>query len=287
MIKKLLKPDELLYNLLGTLCAVFALKGFMIPNHFIDGGVTGISILLQETLHLNIVLLLCILNIPFLILGYLKIGKLFAIKSLLSIGLLSILLHFMTIPVFTEDKILIAIFGGALIGLGIGLIIRSGGVIDGLEVIAAYTTKKWGITTSEIILFVNAILMFGAAFSFGIETAMYSILTYFTAMKMTDYVVDGFEEYTGLTIVSSEHEKLKEVIVQKFKKGMTIFNGERGHLPGIPSIHQKCDIILTIVTRLEVPAIRNAVTAIDPNAFFYLHKVKEVGGGIIKRTHNH
>ena len=167
--------------------AVIALKGFMIPNHFLDGGVTGISILAHEIFHVNISWVMIVLNIPFIYIGYKKIGKTFAVQSTVAITLLAVLMYFVHFDdAITNDKILIAIFGGFLIGLGIGFVIKSGGVIDGLEVIADYTNKKYGFTTSEIILAINTLIFLTAAFSFGPEAAMYSILTYFTATKTAD-----------------------------------------------------------------------------------------------------
>ena len=187
------------------------------------------------------------------------------------------------IPTITDDDFLIAAFGGFLIGLGIGLVIRGGGIIDGLEVIAIYSQKKSGFTSSEIILVINSIVILGAAFKFGIEAAMYSILVYFIAIKTSDYVVDGFEEFTALTIVSKEYETVKSLIVNDFGKAISVYKGERGYLPGKFEIKHDCDIILTVVTRLEIHRIKNAIYEIDPNAFFYVQSIKEVKGGLIRR----
>jgi uncharacterized membrane-anchored protein YitT (DUF2179 family) len=286
--KSIFSLHSMLYTIAGIICAVVALKGFMVPNHFLDGGVTGISILLEEIFHIPISLLLVVLNVPFLYIGYKKIGKTFAIQTLIAVLLLAAMMHFVDIPeAFTKDRILIAIFGGFLIGLGIGLVIKGGGVIDGLEVIADYTNKKSGFTTSEFILLVNSFIMMGAAFEFGIETAMYSILTYFTAMKTSDYVVDGFEEYTALTIISKEHESVKSLIVNEFDKAISVYKGERGYLPGSFDTHYDCDIVMTIVTRLEVHRLKQAISDVDPYAFFYVQSIKEVKGGLVKQTRVH
>jgi len=286
--KSIFSFSSIIYTILGVVLAVRALKGFMIPNHFLDGGVTGISILAHEIFHVNISWVLIILNIPFIYIGYKKIGKTFAVQSTVAILLLAILIHFIHFDeAITNDKILIAIFGGFLIGLGIGFVIKSGGVIDGLEVIADYTNKKYGFTTSEIILAINTLIFLTAAFSFGPEAAMYSILTYFTATKTADYVVDGFEEYTALTIVSKEHEKVKSIIVNDFNKAISVYKGERGYLPGSFDIKQDCDIVMTIVTRLEIHRIKEAIAETDPTAFFYVQSIKEVTGGIIKKSRMH
>jgi uncharacterized membrane-anchored protein YitT (DUF2179 family) len=282
--KQVFSLPSLGFTVLGVVCAVIALKGFMIPNHFIDGGVTGIAILIEETFDINIALLLIILNLPFIFLGYKKVGKTFGIQSLFSVILLAVMMTLIDVPTVTEDKILIAIFGGFLIGLGIGLVIKGGGVIDGLEVIADYTNKKSGFTTSEIILLVNSLLFLGIANVFGIESAMYSILTYFTALKTSDYVVDGFEEFTALTIVSKNPEIVKSLIVNDYGKAISVYKGERGYLPETFHIREECDIVMTIVTRLEVHRLKMAIMEQVPDAFIYVQSIKEVKGGIIKQT---
>jgi uncharacterized membrane-anchored protein YitT (DUF2179 family) len=225
-----------------------------------------------------------IFNIPFLYIGYKKIGKTFSIHALMAVLLLAILMSFVSFPAVTSDKVLIAVFGGFFIGLGIGLVIRGGGVIDGLEIIAHYTNKKSGFSTGEIILTFNSLLFIGSAFVFGIETAMYSILVYFTAMKTSDYVVDGFEEFTALSIISKDYDLVKSLIVNDFGKAISVYKGERGYLPKSFDIKHDCDIVMTIVTRLEIHRIKQAISKIDPNAFFYVQSIKEVKGGIGKQT---
>lgn len=287
-LKVIFDPRSLLFILMGVLSATVALQGFMIPNHFLDGGVTGISILIHEYFHFPIYLLLIIFNLPFVYIGYRKIGKNFAVQTALAIFLLSVSMYFIKIPdAFTNDKLLIAVFGGLLIGLGIGLVIRGGAVIDGLEVLADYTHKKSGFSTSEIILVINSALFLGIAFKFGIESAMYSILTYYTAMKISDYVVDGFEEFTALSVISKEHETIKSVIVNDFGKAITVYKGERGYLPGSFDISHDCDIVMTIVTRLEIHRLRQALTEVDPHAFFFVQSIKEVKGGIVQKSGGH
>ncbi len=278
--KTIFSLSSMLYTVTGVFFALVALQGFMIPNHFLDGGVTGISILVEEVFHIPFSISLIIFNLPFIYLGYKKIGKTFSINAFLAIILLAILMNFINIPHVTNDKVLIAVFGGLFIGLGIGLVIRGGGVIDGLEIIAHYTNERFGFSTSEIILGVNSMLFIGAAFEFGIETAMYSILVYFTAMKTSDYIVDGFEEFTALSIISKNHEAVKSVIVKDFGKAITVYKGERGYLPKSFEIKHDCDIVMTIVTRIEVHRIKKEIQEIDPHAFFYVQRIKEVKGGI-------
>ena len=282
--KHIFSPTPIVYNLIGVALAAIALEAFMLPNKFLDGGVTGIAILLNLQFGINLNLLLLALNIPFLYIGYKKIGKTFAIQATISVFLLIGVLEVIEMEPVTNDKVLIAVFGGMLMGTGIGFIIRGGGLIDGFEVITDFTQKNSAFSGSEITLFLNSLIMLAAAFFFGIEPAMYSLLTYFTAIKVTDYVVEGFEEYTALTVISKEHELVKELIVKKFNKAISVYKGERGYLPETFHIHHDCDIIMAVVTRLEVHRIKKAISEIDPKAFFYVQTIKEVKGGIVKQV---
>ncbi len=273
--------------LVGVFLAVFALKGFMIPNGFLDGGVTGISILIHDLYKINFGLLVLVINLIFIIPAYHYVGKLFAIRSFIAIFLLSIGVELLKIDPITTDKLLIAVFGGAFIGLGMGLVIRSGAAIDGFEVLAVFTTRKIGFSISEVILFFNSLIFLTAAFHFGLESAMYSIITYFAAVKMVDYVVDGIEEYIALTIISKEPDNIKALLVNHFGKGITVYKGERGYLPGNFHVKVDCDIVTTIVTRLELLNINDKISKMDPTAFMYTNKIKETKGGIIKQRIKH
>ena len=286
--KGIFSPTAILFTLLGVLSLACALHDFLLPNQFIDGGVTGLSILASKKLHIPISIPLILLNIPFIYIGFRKIGKTFAIQTSIAILLLALaMLLFNKMPSPTDDELLVALFGGFFIGLGIGFAIKAGGVLDGMEVIADYTHKKSGFSTSEIVMLFNTILFIMAAFAFGWEKAMYSIVTYFTAMKISDYVVDGFEEYTALTVISGKHELVKNIIVKDFNKAISVFKGERGYLPTSFHVHHDCDIIMTIVTRLEIHRIRTAILEQDPNAFVYIQSIKEVTGGVIKQKVKH
>lgn len=280
--KKVWNPKSLLLILIGTSLAVLAMKGFMIPNRFMDGGITGISILLHEIFHINISFLVIILNVLFVYLGYKRIGKTFAVQTTIAVLLLSVGLLFIYINPITHDKLLIAIFGGILMGTGVGLVIRGGGVIDGAEVIAVFTGRKTGFSNSEIIMLINTIIFIVAALQFGIETAMYSIITYFTATRATNYVVDGIEEFTAMNIISARQEEIKSFLVNDMGKGITVYKGERGYLPGSFEIRTDCEIIVTIVTRLEIKQIEDGILGIDPKAFIYVNSIKEATGGILK-----
>lgn len=282
------KLKNFLLMLFGVSSSVFAMKGFMIPNAFMDGGITGISLLLHEVFHINISFLVIVLNIPFIILSYQKIGKTFAVLTALSIILLSIGLAFLEFSTITTDKLLIAVFGGVLMGAGIGLVIRAGGVLDGSEVMAVFTKRKTGFSTREIIMVFNFFIFAGAVFHLGIETAMYSLITFFAATGATEYIVDGFEEYTAMNIISSKHIEVKQFLANELGKGITIFKGERGYLPGKFEIKNDCEIIVTIISRLEIKIIQEALEQIDPHVFIYVQSVKEVSGGLVKaKAHVH
>ena len=280
--KQIWNPKNLLLIFLGTSLAVLAMKGFMIPNRFMDGGITGISILLHEIFHINISFLVIILNVLFVYLGYKRIGKTFAVQTCIAVMLLSVGLVFIDINPITHDKLLIAIFGGILMGTGVGLVIRGGGVIDGAEVIAVFTGRKTGFSNSEIIMLINTIIFAVAALQFGLETAMYSIITYFTASRATNYIVDGIEEFTAMNIICSQPEEIKNLLVNDLGKGITVYKGEKGYLPGSFEVKTSADIIVTIITRLEIKQIQDAVLSIDPKAFIYVQSIKEAAGGILK-----
>ncbi|MBX2935437.1 MAG: YitT family protein [Ferruginibacter sp.] len=286
--KQVWSIKNLLHIIIGSGLAVLAMKGFMIPNKFLDGGVTGISILVHEIFHINISILVITLNLFFVYLGYKNIGKTFAVQTSIAVLILSAGLLFIDINPITKQPLLIAIFGGIFMGAGVGLVIRGGGVIDGAEVIAVFTRRKTGFSNSEIIMLINCIIFGIAASQFGIETAMYSIITYFTATKATDYVVDGIEQYTAMNIISSKPDEIKNFLVNELGKGITVYKGERGYLPGSFDVRTESDIIVTIVTRLEIKQIQDALTLIDPKAFIYVQSIKEATGGILKaKAHAH
>ncbi|MCB0433678.1 MAG: YitT family protein, partial [Mangrovimonas sp.] len=286
-LKTVFAPKSLLLKIIGIVCAVVAIKGFMIPNHFLDGGLLGISILIHEFYHIDVWIPLLLLNLPFVYIGYKKIGKTFAAHALLALILLGIALNVLEIPEITNDSFLVAAFGGVFVGLGIGFVIRGGGVIDGLEVIAEYTNKQFGLSTAEIIMAINTTIFLIIAFYLGLEKAMYSILTFFTALKVSDYVVDGFEKLISLTIISPNDQLIKDMIVNQFNKPISVYKGERGNLPGSFHVKHDCEIIVTVVTRLEVHKIKMAIAEADPQAFMYIQNINEVNGGVISRKSGH
>jgi uncharacterized membrane-anchored protein YitT (DUF2179 family) len=281
--KRLYSPSTLAQTLVGVGLVVFALKGFMLPNHFLDGGIIGLSLLSSELTHVNLSFYLVLGNLAFIILAWIKVSRSVAIRSAIAIALCSVGLELIHIDPVTTDKILIALFGGVILGVGIGLVVRAGGAIDGTEILAVLTTRRVGLTSTEILLFMNIIIFTVAGLYFKFEVAMYSIITYFTAGKIIDYVVDGIEEYTSLTVISGASDQVKHVIVNDFGKGITVYKGERGFLPGMFDQSMECDIVVTIVTRLELLSLKKAIHSVDPTAFMYVQSIKEARGGIIKQ----
>ncbi len=279
--------SDVIYLILSVLCASFGLKSFLVPNHFLDGGVTGLSLLLYEVKGWNLGLLLLLLNIPFIILSYFKVGKHFAIRSSLTIILIAFTMHFLPFPELTHDKLLVAMFGGFFLGIGIGLSMRGGGTFDGMEVFALLTLKKSSFSITEIILGMNILIFIIAAAFMKIETALYAILTYLVASQMTKYVIEGIEAYTGVTIVSGQSEAIKRELVLTLNRGITVYKGERGFMKESFEQSADVDIIFTIVTRLEVRKLKNIVHAIDPKAFIFTQTVREPQGGIVKEIVKH
>ena len=245
------------------------------------------SLLIHEFTHFSLAFIIALANIPFIILGAYQIGVKFAIKTLCCVIGLGLVLTFAPYPLITNDKLLISIFGGFFMGLGIGLVMRAGCALDGIEVLAIYTWRRSSFSVSEIILIINVIIFLVAAIHLGLESALYSMLTYYTASQTMAYVVEGFEEYTGVTIISGHSEDIKRALVMEMSKAITIYKGERGFMKESYDVSHDCDIIYTVVTRLEVRKLKNLVGAIDPKAFVFTNTVKEAAGGILKQHHKH
>ena len=188
---------------------------------------------------------------------------------------------------FLKLSIIVAVFGGAFLGIGIGLVMRAGAALDGIEVLALYTLKRNSFTITEIVLGINIIIFSVAALKFGIETSLYSVLTYFAATKTIDYVVEGIQAYTGMTIISAKSEEIKHQLVNNLGRGITVYKGERGFLPGKFDVSAECDIIYTVVMRLEMRKLKNLIYEIDSEAFVFANTIKEASGGIIKSRVKH
>jgi uncharacterized membrane-anchored protein YitT (DUF2179 family) len=254
----------------------------LLPNQFIDGGAMGISLLISETTNVSLSILIVAVNLPFLILGYSQIGKEFAIKSIIAIILLAVVVHFIPYPLITSDKLLIAVFGGFFLGTGIGMAIRGGSVIDGTEVLAIYLSKKTGLTIGDIILIFNIIIFSFGAYILSIEIALYAILTYMAASKTVDFIIEGVEEYTGITIISEKSEEIRLMITEKLGRGVTLYNG-KGGFGKKDEISKHIDIIYTVITRLEIARLKTEVDKIDSKAFLIMSSIKDTKGGMIKK----
>jgi uncharacterized membrane-anchored protein YitT (DUF2179 family) len=279
--------SDVIYLLLGVTSASFALKSFLVPNHFLDGGVMGISLLTHEVKDWNLSLLLVVFNTPFIILAYFKVGKHFAVRSMSAILLIVLILIFIPFHELTHDKLLVAMFGGFFMGIGIGLCMRGGGTFDGMEVLALMTFKKSSLSITEIILAMNIVIFIIAAIFLKIETALYAIMTYLVASQVTKYVIEGIEAYTGVTIISGKSEEIKRELVMNLNRGITVYKGERGFMKESFDVSSDVDIIFTIVTRLEVRKLQNIVRSIDPKSFIFTSTVREPQGGIVKEIVKH
>ncbi len=273
---------DVAFMLISVVSAGFGLKGFLLPNSFIDGGVTGISLLTSETTGIPLSLLIVAINLPFLILGFSQIGKQFVFKSILAIIGLALTVHFLPYPVITSDKLLIAVFGGFFLGVGIGTAIRGGAVIDGTEVLAIFISKKTGVTIGDIILVFNIIIFLFGAYILSVEIALYAILTYLAASKTVDFIIEGVEEYTGITIISDYSEKIRLMITDKLGRGVTIYAGKGGYGKSEEEL-KAINILYTVVTRLEITRLRREIDKIDANAFIIMNSIKDTKGGMIKK----
>jgi len=271
---------EFFLILVGIGLAGFGLKGFLIPSGFIDGGVTGISLLIHFLTPINLSLLILAINLPFIFLAKKQIGKIFAIKTFFAIVALSLSLLWIKYPIITLDKLLVAIFGGFLLGAGIGLSVRGGSVLDGTEILSVYLNRKTGFSMGEIIFFINVIIFSVAAIFLGIEVALYSILTYLVASKSIDLISQGIEEYTGLTIISDKNKEIRKKLFE-LGNGVTIYKGNKGYAN--EKDKKEIDILFTIVTRLEVFKIKKAIQLIDSTALIIEESIRDIEGGFIKK----
>ncbi|HEX8140469.1 MAG TPA: YitT family protein [Pyrinomonadaceae bacterium] len=267
---------------LGIFSAGLGLKGFLLSSRFIDGGVTGISMLLSDVLGWPLSVLILVINLPFIALGYRQIGRVFAAKSALAITGLSLCLAFVKYPDVTPDKLLTAVFGGFFIGAGIGLAIRGGAVLDGTEIAALLVSKSSNLLkVGDVILLLNILIFSAAAFFLGIESALYSILTYFAASKTIDFLIHGIEEYTAVIIISEKNGEIRQAIITVLSRGVTVYKG-RG---GLSDAEQ--DILFCVITRLEIGRVKAVVREIDPAAFIVVHPLADATGGVIKKPALH
>jgi len=261
----------------GIAAAAFGLKGFLLSSSFIDGGVTGVSMLLAKVTPAPLSLWLPLVNAPFVVLGYRQMGRAFAIRSALAIAGLAGALATIHFPDVTPDLLLTAVFGGLFIGAGIGLAVRGGAVLDGTEIAALLISKRSPVLkVGDVILAFNVVLFVAAMSILGVEPALYSILTYITAARTLDFVIYGLEQYTAITIVSARSALIRERIVGDLKRGVTVYKG----FGGLTGAEQ--EILYCVVTRLEIGKVKTIVRAIDPQAFVVSHPLADAEGGVGK-----
>ncbi len=270
----------------GVVMASIGLKAFLLPNNFLDGGAMGVALLMQILTKIDLSILIVIVNLPFIVLGARNVSMQFAVKSSLAIFALATLVHFIELPTITDDKLLIAVFGGFFLGAGIGLSIRGGSVIDGTEVLALSVSRRSSLTVGDFIALFNIILFAMAALIVSIETAMYSMLTYISASKTIDFIINGIEEYIGVMMISDEAETLQEVIVDRLGRGITVFKSDGGYGNKGKALPDK-KILFCVVTRLEVTKLLLEVDKVDSKAFVIQYPIKDTKGGMIKKRPLH
>lgn len=284
--RKRVFTKNIIADMLMVVCGIFSaglgLKGFLLPNDFIDGGVTGISLLVAQLTNIGLPVLIVLFNIPFVIMGYFQMGRNFAIKTTLAIIGLALCLYFINFNIVTSDKLLISVFGGFFLGMGIGLSVRGGCVIDGTEILALYLSKKTPVSIGGVILIINIIIFSFAAFLLGVEPALYSLLTYLAASRTVDFIVHGIEEYTGVTIISSKSEEIRKMITEKLGRGVTVYKGKGGYRQKGED-EKEIDVIFTVVTNLEMPRLKSEIQKIDSKAFMVMNTVNDTRGGTIKK----
>ncbi|WP_026954579.1 YitT family protein [Algoriphagus vanfongensis] len=290
---RLLKKDSLyrqlkdaLFIAIGVVMASIGLKGFLLPNGFFDGGAMGMSLLLEMLTPVNLSLLIIMVNIPFILLGAKQVSVPFAIKSTLAIFGLALLVHYIEVPAITADKLLIAVFGGFFLGSGIGFAIRGGAVIDGTEVLAISVSRKSSLTVGDFITVFNVCLFIVAAIFVDIETAMYSMLTYFSASKTVDFIINGVEEYLGVMIMSPHNEDIKQMISFDLGRGVTVLKSDGGYGAKAQELPDR-KVLFCVITRLEVTRLLSEVNKIDPSAFVIQYPIKDTKGGMIKKRPLH
>ncbi len=267
---------------LGAIIMALGLELFLVPNHIMDGGIVGVSIITSHLLNLPLGIFIFILNLPFIFLGYKQIGKTFALSTGLGITVLSfatLALH--TIHPFTEDTLLATVFGGMILGVGVGIVIRYGGSLDGTEILAILFNSKTPFSVGEIIMFFNVIIFTVAGFIFNWEQAMYSIIAYYIAYKMIDIVIQGLEESKSVYIISDDIDEIGQTIMDRLGRGVTFLHGEGAYTGNDKKV------IFTVITRLEESKLKTIVAEIDDNAFLAIGNIAEVKGGRFKKKDIH
>jgi uncharacterized membrane-anchored protein YitT (DUF2179 family) len=277
---KLLK--RIIFILIGSIFTGIGLEIFLVPNRIIDGGIVGISIILSHLTKWNLGFYIFLLNIPFFYIGYKQIGKTFALSTLFGVTILSIttsLLH--EVPPLTDDLLLATVFGGIVLGIGVGIVIRFGGSLDGTEILAILFNNKLPFSVGEIIMFFNIFILGSAGFVFGWDRALYSLMAYFIAFKTIDIVLQGLDESKSAWIISEHHQEIGDAILARLGRGVTYLSGE-GAFTGDDK-----KVIFCVITRLEEAKLKAIVEEIDPQAFLAVGNIAEVRGGRFKKKDIH
>ncbi|MGE7270788.1 YitT family protein [Brevibacillus panacihumi] len=279
-ISKLLR--RALFILIGATLVSVGLEIFLVPNQIIDGGIVGISIIASHLTGIKLGVFLFVLNLPFLLIGYKHMGKTFAISTLFGVTVMSIgtsLLH--PVSSLTDDPLLAAVFGGIILGIGVGLVLRYGGSLDGTEIVAVLMNKKSPFSVGEIVMFMNLFILSSAGFVFGWNHAMYSLIAYYIAFKMIDLTIDGFQESKSVWIISDNYKEIGDAISARLGRGITYLKGEGGY-----SGDDK-KVVFCVITRLEEAKLKLIVEELDPSAFLAVGNIHDVRGGQFKKSAIH
>lgn len=281
-ITKTKLAKRIFFIILGAVLMGVGIEEFLVPNRILDGGIVGISIILSHLTGWRLGLFIFVLNIPFFFIGYKQIGKTFALSTLLGITVLSLTTTFLhDWPVFTEDLLLATVFGGIVLGSGVGIVIRYGGSLDGTEILAILANRRLPFSVGEVIMFFNIFIFGTAGFVFGWDRAMYSILAYFIAFKTIDIVIAGLDESKAAWIISDQHKQIGEAILARLGRGVTYLTGE-GAYTG-----EDKKVIFCVITRLEEAKLKSIVEELDESAFLAVGNIAEVRGGRFKKRNIH
>lgn len=281
-LTKLQITKRALFIFLGAVLVSVSLEIFLVPNSIIDGGITGISIILSHLTGMKLGMFLFLLNLPFLFIGYKQIGKTFAVSTLIAVIVMSIgTTLLIPVPVLTKDLLLSAVFGGIILGIGVGLVIRYGGSLDGTEIVAILLNKKSPFSVGEVVMFLNIFILGSAGFVFGWDRAMYSLIAYYIAFKTIDITIEGLDQSKSVWIISERHAEIGDTLVARLGRGVTYLNGEGGY-----SGDDK-KVIFCVITRLEEAKLKSIVEEIDPSAFLAMGNIHDVKGGRFKKKDIH
>ncbi len=269
--------NRLIFLTLGSAVAAFSLEGFLVPNRIIDGGIVGVSIMCNTLTNQPLGLFILFLNLPFVFIAIKKFGKAFVFSTLYAVVMLAVFVTMFYGNQVTNDLTLASIFGGVILGFGVGLVLRNGGSLDGTEIVSIRLAKKFGFSVGEIIMFFNVFIFLAAGFLYGWRQAMYSILTYFIAYKVIDIVIEGLNESKSVMIVTDFSEQIGQAIIDNMDVSVTYIDAEGGYSGA------KKRIVYCVISRLEVIKLKTLAKDIDPTAFIAIENVHEVEGVRIKK----